>query len=745
MDALRGQLVAVSCNNQEHFDLTDEECERIHEDFIDRYNLFKGKVDSILSGKILPGPGFEKEFQIVWKYSIGDTCRILTSWINTLTEYRKDALTLLQDIYWEPNLDKMFQVFSKLEDIEGTKAIFSKTYAELPFLHLLIPCLIHVRDHMSESQARICVFAPFLDHLLEDIPGHKLVREYFISAERLDETNRSKFVDIALVKGNRAVLLVEEKAEEKASNFSISVPPSTYSGGHADLVKSAWLAHDVLASSRKDIPVFVIIICPTRMDLYIVLRVSPNYFVLEPMVQRIDPRDYLQSISTILALRRMIGENTTDSSPTARRATPALNPTLSRGGSTGRSTSKGNGNGKGNDNGKGNGNDNDNGPGSSTTKCQRLASAPAIPGTTHFPLASQREENDPPSPPRSWDVPRSREHFFLEKELVHTERTRIWRAKDAYTNEEVILKFLRVHFSQQEHELSMHMECAAHAPHVLPILHTFWDADGWGDSYRVLVLPSLRSLPSLPPRDLITLAQCILKALRGIHRRRIAHLDVKPSNILMSLPSPNASTTFFLSDFGCAQSISEGLSYAGTEGFIAPELDDGYEGCDESCDCYSLGMTLLHLLQCMTPPHPFLIRSSYYIDEGDTCNIPFLEKVAHDNILGTDIGLLCRVALGLLDWDPASRLTTEEALHLLDAADSNSSSSSSPSSSSSARISPIMESSTPSSSARILTPHLSSNVRSKSEKGGRRVVFRPKREKDLEKENAAPPSVLHVQ
>jgi hypothetical protein len=99
-------------------------------------------------------------------------------------------------------------------------------------------------------------------------------------------------------------------------------------------------------------------------------------------------------------------------------------------------------------------------------------------------------------------------------------------------------------------------------------------------------------------------------ALAFTHSHRIAHLDVKPENILL-----DDNNTSKLSDFGCAHSIQSTLqstlSTRGTHFFMAPEIvPEKGSSWDPFCaDVYSFGVTMYVLL------HP-----NATVLERSTCN-----------------------------------------------------------------------------------------------------------------------------
>lgn len=102
---------------------------------------------------------------------------------------------------------------------------------------------------------------------------------------------------------------------------------------------------------------------------------------------------------------------------------------------------------------------------------------------------------------------------------------------------------------------------------------------------------------ALEPAEVVLIAKAVLAALHVAHRSGLLHLDIKPSNLLVS---PEGAVK--LADFGVSawrSELPELLSRdgaAGTPGFIAPEYLGGAAPSERS-DLFSLGVVLV---ECMT-------------------------------------------------------------------------------------------------------------------------------------------------
>jgi serine/threonine protein kinase len=96
----------------------------------------------------------------------------------------------------------------------------------------------------------------------------------------------------------------------------------------------------------------------------------------------------------------------------------------------------------------------------------------------------------------------------------------------------------------------------------------------------------------IPRNELDPICCQLISALRACHAQHIAHLDIKPENILI-----DKNGRVKLADFGTSQIINGGLScqFKGSPAFLAPEILRGQPYNPFKADVWSLGVTLYGL------------------------------------------------------------------------------------------------------------------------------------------------------
>lgn len=143
----------------------------------------------------------------------------------------------------------------------------------------------------------------------------------------------------------------------------------------------------------------------------------------------------------------------------------------------------------------------------------------------------------------------------------------------------------------------------------------------------------------------------VLDALQAAHREGISHRDVKPANILLGADRA------VLTDFGIAaledaSTLTVTGQLVGSPAYLAPERING-RPATPAADLWALGVTLYTALTGVSP-----------FQRGDTQAT--LAAILHSKPNPpAHAGRLWPVIKGLLDKDPAGRLTAEKARALL--------------------------------------------------------------------------------
>lgn len=104
--------------------------------------------------------------------------------------------------------------------------------------------------------------------------------------------------------------------------------------------------------------------------------------------------------------------------------------------------------------------------------------------------------------------------------------------------------------------------------------------------------PALDELPAIDVGTAALVTVDLLAAVRDLHRRGLAHLDVKPENVLIRDGRP------VLVDFGSARPLGRPQpagSPVGTAGFASPEMEAG-QPISVAMDVFGVGATVLAAL-----------------------------------------------------------------------------------------------------------------------------------------------------
>lgn len=181
----------------------------------------------------------------------------------------------------------------------------------------------------------------------------------------------------------------------------------------------------------------------------------------------------------------------------------------------------------------------------------------------------------------------------------------VYRAHDLSLDRVVAVKVMHAQGAAQSGHERIRAEVRLLASVSGHSLVTLLDARVADDAPSYLVMeyidgPTLSARLSagrLPLPEIDQLAQDLADALHEVHAAGIVHRDVKPSNVLLSRPSPTRPYRAKLTDFGIAHLLDStrvttpGLT-VGTAAYIAPELLDGADPLPPA-DIYALGLVLL--------------------------------------------------------------------------------------------------------------------------------------------------------
>lgn len=105
----------------------------------------------------------------------------------------------------------------------------------------------------------------------------------------------------------------------------------------------------------------------------------------------------------------------------------------------------------------------------------------------------------------------------------------------------------------------------------------------------------------VPEKDAAKLLRQILNGLSFLHDHKIAHLDLKPQNLLLTKPFPNCEVK--MCDFGISRLITKGIEIreiVGTPDYVAPEVLH-YEPISLPTDMWSIGILTYVLLSGHSP------------------------------------------------------------------------------------------------------------------------------------------------
>ncbi|KAG8904540.1 Chromosomal serine/threonine-protein kinase jil-1 [Tulasnella sp. 403] len=140
------------------------------------------------------------------------------------------------------------------------------------------------------------------------------------------------------------------------------------------------------------------------------------------------------------------------------------------------------------------------------------------------------------------------------------------------------------------------------SPHIIPII----DIIKCSDESIFIVMPHYTPLNvAYYHRDLIGIGEYkdlrhqLIEGVAFLHSRDVAHCDIKPDNLVVQNPEPPLGTLYII-DLGNAVSCASTklqCGFRGTEGWTAPEVQDGNWWDPRKADIWALGTVLTYFAQ----------------------------------------------------------------------------------------------------------------------------------------------------
>ncbi|KAL5240911.1 hypothetical protein ACI65C_008321 [Semiaphis heraclei] len=155
--------------------------------------------------------------------------------------------------------------------------------------------------------------------------------------------------------------------------------------------------------------------------------------------------------------------------------------------------------------------------------------------------------------------------------------------------------------------------------------------------------------------DVVKFIHHVVEGLAYMHQRKIAHLDIKPQNLVLMGAFPTCDVK--LCDFEISRVILEGTEIReilGTPDYVAPEILH-YEPITLAADMWSLGVTTYALLTGFSP-------FGGDTDQETFCNISNADIDFPDELFEDVSGEAVDFIRKLLVKDPKERLTAKECL-----------------------------------------------------------------------------------
>lgn len=176
-------------------------------------------------------------------------------------------------------------------------------------------------------------------------------------------------------------------------------------------------------------------------------------------------------------------------------------------------------------------------------------------------------------------------------------------AQDVRNNKQVVCKlFDRAdpNFDSVEQEIRVH-QLVSH-PNIVPILDVLYEEDKIiiiMDHYPNGNLLALHQEQMLPLDRMIAMFYQVVQAVVYLHKHGIAHLDIRPENVLV-----DRKYNALICDFGCCETpVSRKKQFysRGTLIYSAPEMFENGSSDNRAADIWSLGVVLYAITSNFLP------------------------------------------------------------------------------------------------------------------------------------------------
>ncbi|MDA0566001.1 protein kinase [Streptomonospora sp. S1-112] len=255
--------------------------------------------------------------------------------------------------------------------------------------------------------------------------------------------------------------------------------------------------------------------------------------------------------------------------------------------------------------------------------------------------------------------------YLLQRELGRGGMGVVWQALDTGLERTVAVKevLLPGHLTEAERadahaRVRREAQTAARVSHPSVItIHDVFDFEG--HPWVVMELIRGRSLQEeigrtgpLPPERAAAVAGALLEAVRAAHANGVVHRDIKPGNVMLGEGDRVVLTDFGIATMEGGASITRTGALVGSPEYMSPERLRSEQATPAS-DLWSVGVTLYTALNGESPFRRDSITAA--IAAVLSAPLPPLSFA----------GPLAPVVAGLLERDPAARLTADAALELL--------------------------------------------------------------------------------